>query len=114
MLRRLLSILAAYLVLLHALGMAAMAAPLPGDALGIVCTLDGHQSSPSDSGHSDTHDAPCALCGLGACAVAAPPESASPALPVSAALLVRNIEKRVLVVARPWTASQPRGPPATA
>jgi hypothetical protein len=115
-LRRLFHLLAAYLVVLHAMGMAAMAAPSASaaDPFAVICTLDGQTSNPDDPSHPGAHHVPCALCGLGASAVASPPEA-----PVLADIPPAQVdgphpEARVIVVSRTCVVPQPRGPPAAA
>jgi hypothetical protein len=110
-LSRFFRLLAAYLVVLHAMGMAAMAAPSPADPFGVICTIDGHSSGQDDPVHP-SHHVPCALCGLGACAVAAPPEVVVPAEFPREHINVPRVEARVVVTARPCVVPQPRGPPA--
>jgi hypothetical protein len=115
-LRRLFHLLAAYLVLLHAMGMAAMAAPVasPADPFAVICSLDGHTSSPDDPTHPGTHHVPCALCGLGASAVASPPEPPALADVPRAHADGPRPEARAIVVSRTCVIPQPRGPPAAA
>jgi hypothetical protein len=114
---RILRVLAAYLIVLHALGMAAMAAPVPSpdDPLGVICTVDGDQSDPTVPGHPASHQVPCALCGLGSCAVAAPSEAYGPAeMPLASAGAPRP-EPRITVAARPCVVPpDSRGPPIAA
>ncbi len=115
-LRRFLRILPAYLVMLHAFGMAAMAEPgaLTDNPLGVICTIDGHQSAPSEPGHSDAHHVPCALCGLGACAAATPSQVAAPAPTHQPGVNARPVERRISLAAHHYVVAQPRGPPVAA
>jgi hypothetical protein len=115
-LRRLLHVLAAYLVLLHAMGMAAMAAPDASTAgpFAIICAVDTLPSAPGDSDHPVTHHVPCALCGLGASSVASPPEAPALADFPPLRIAVPLPEARTVAVAPTCIVPQPRGPPSAA
>ncbi|MEJ0011910.1 MAG: hypothetical protein WDM94_04620 [Bauldia sp.] len=114
-LRRFVAVLAAYLVLLHALGMGAMAAPAGAQAgpLLVVCTIDAHASSPASPDHAPAEHTPCALCGLGACA-AAPPSDASLPAPVAIAIAPPAAATVSVLPTRVVESAAPRGPPPAA
>jgi len=113
-LRRILAILAAYLVLLHAVGMGAMAAPVDaGPGLFAICSIHGDGASgPAAPDHGQAEHAPCALCGLGACAVTPPDAIAVPAPPAAASVVALPMVARRAAPLRYLNASRPRGPPA--
>jgi hypothetical protein len=113
-LSRLLRVLAAYLVVLHAVGMGAMAAPVAASAatFGVICTLDGHASNTGDPAHPSSHQVPCALCGFGSCAAAVPPESGLPGPQSRVPADRAHLLERGAVNAPTCAIAQPRGPPA--
>jgi hypothetical protein len=110
-LRRFLAALAAYLVVLHAIGMGAMAAPVAEGPLLVLCSMDDPGTAPGAPDHGLAQHAPCALCGLGACAVATPPADASPALyaPPPVARLVGTAQRAAPL--NVVDSARARGPP---
>jgi hypothetical protein len=113
-LRRNLAILAAYLVLLHAVGMGAMAAPVHvGSGPVAICSIHGDGASgPASPDHGQAEHAPCALCGLGACAVAPPDAIVVPAPYATASVIAVPSVAHRAAPTRYLDASRPRGPPA--
>lgn len=114
--RRIVTAVAVCLMLLHTVAMGASAAEPTGlDAgLFIICsTHGGTPDAPPLTDHGSQH-APCALCGLGHCAMATPAAVASAfgfAATAGAAILATA---PVAVPTRYIDASRPRGPPGPA
>ena len=114
--RRILATLAACLMLLHTVAMGAFAAEPTGlDAgLFIICsTHGGTPDAPPPTDHGSQH-APCALCGLGHCAIAPPPAVASLFGFAAIAVVAIPATAPVAVPTRYVDASRPRGPPGPA
>jgi hypothetical protein len=114
--RRILAAIAAYLMLLHTVAMGAMAAePVELDAgLFVICsTHSGGSSVPAPSDHGAQHP-PCALCGLGHCAIAVPPGAALRVDFATTAVVEIPATTPVAVPTRYLDASRPRGPPLAA
>jgi hypothetical protein len=113
--RRFLAALAACLMLLHTLAMGAWAAEPSGLDAGLFVICSAHGGTPDNpppADHGSQH-APCALCGLGQCAMATP--AAALPLDISAAVVAENpAAAPVSVPTRYVDASHPRGPPGPA
>jgi len=115
--RRILTAIAAYLVLLHTLAMGAMAAePLGPDASAFVICSDhvGGTNAPLPADHGARHS-PCALCGLGHCAIATAPAVGFPIrFPTTIAADEIPAAASIAVPPRYLDSSRPRGPPPAA
>jgi hypothetical protein len=112
--RRIASLLGAYLLVLHAFGMGAMAAPAAVEApLLVICTLEAQNPSPGTPDHAPVQHAPCALCGLGACAIVAPPSNALLA-PLAIGIAAPLMATRSALPIRTPDSARPRGPPLAA
>jgi len=114
--RRILAALAACLILLHTVAMGALAAePIGLDSgLFVICSAHGGTpDTPPPADHGSQH-APCALCGLGHCAVATPPAVALPLDFATAVVPEIPALAPVAVPTRYVDASRPRGPPGPA
>jgi hypothetical protein len=113
--RRIATALAGYLMLLHVVAMGAVAAePIGLDAgLFVICSAhSGAPDTPAPPDHSSQH-APCALCGLGHCAITSPPAVAL-SLELAATMVVEVPAAAPAVLSRYVDASRPRGPPLRA
>jgi hypothetical protein len=110
--RRFFAVFAAYLMVLHALGMGAMAAPVAvNGALFVVCSMDDQAGAPDTPDHAPAQHPPCALCGLGACAAAAPPADSVLAEFAPTAIAILVLTRQPALSARFVVAARPRGPP---
>jgi hypothetical protein len=114
--RRILAAIAACLMLLHTVALGALAAePIGLDAgFFVICSAHGGApDAPPPTDHGSQH-APCALCGLGHCAVATPPAVALPLEFATAVAAEIPAVAPVMVPTRYVDASRPRGPPGPA
>lgn len=111
--RRFIAALAAYLMVLHALGMGAMAAPSAvSGPLAVICSIEADASAPVTPAHAPADHAPCALCGLGACAVAPTAAGSVPMPRATVSIAAPPVAVSANRATPRFDAASPRGPPA--